>query len=62
MSDDILEDNTNPQLSVSESTIKRFEEKRMETKNELVPEMNQDAFLNSLLDTVEAVERGYYGE
>jgi len=49
-------------LDVDASTIERFHEKRKETKTQHVPAMDASTFLSSLLDTLEAVEEGYYND
>jgi len=49
-------------LEADKSTIERFHDKRKETKNQHVPAMDADTFLNSLLDTLEAVEEGHYND
>ena len=49
-------------IEVSPETYRRFEERREETKNSHVPEMDQSSFLASLLDTQQAAREGYYDD
>lgn len=49
-------------IDVDERVYRRFEERREATKNEHVPAMDQSLFLDSLLDTDEAVRRGHYDD
>ena len=50
------------QIEVSERVYQRFEEEREKTKTQHVPEMGEELFLSALLDTHEAVGRGYYSD
>jgi hypothetical protein len=47
-------------IEVDKSVYERFEERRQGTQNEHVPAMSESTLLSSLLDTVEAVDQGYY--
>jgi hypothetical protein len=49
-------------IEVDDRVYRRFEQRRKATKNEHVPAMEESLFLSSLLDTEEAVRRGYYGD
>lgn len=49
-------------LSIRDSTAQRFNQLKADTNEPDVPEMTADLFLNSLMDTLEAVEDGHYGE
>jgi hypothetical protein len=50
------------QHEFEQRVLQRFEEERQKTKNEHVPAMDPSTFLDSLLDTREAVRRGYYDD
>jgi hypothetical protein len=43
-------------------TVERFHAKRKQIQTDHIPPMGNDSFLNSLLDTLEAVEQGYYND
>ena len=62
MSQEEQQDETHPEetIEVKASVYDRFEEERSETASEYIPEMDPTAFLDSLLDTREAVQQGYY--
>ena len=47
---------------IRQETVERFHEKRKEIQTDHIPPMGNDSFLNSLLDTLDAVERGYYND
>jgi hypothetical protein len=49
-------------IRVDRAVFERFEERRQGTQNRHVPAMSESTLLSSLLDTVEAVERGYYDD
>ena len=49
-------------LSVRDGTRDRFNNLKSQMNEEHLPEMSADVFLNSLMDTLEAVEGGYYKE
>ncbi len=64
--DDAVQESGTPQdpfvIELDASLYERFEEERKKTKNEHVPAMDQATFLSALLDTNEAVRRGYYDD
>lgn len=49
-------------ISVDETTLERFNEKKAETKREHMPEMAANDFVQMLLDTLEKVQEHGYGD
>lgn len=49
-------------ITVSDDTLKRFNQLKEEHTESGVPEMNADLFLQSLMDTLEAAGNGYYSD
>lgn len=49
-------------IEVSKRVYERFEEMRKQTENVHVPPVDQETYLSSLLDTVDAFKEGHYDE